>query len=176
MEWAETLWPVKYATSCFGAAARSNHLHEDHVAQTRKGRSVLTEAWSGSTRQITPGRIHPSHSRRSNTLLTKDQDLISRKPPPHVPPSPSGDQRTWPWPRPRSRQLSMQPSDTLAVLEAGEKTWPLPWIHNCCSAGSPVRVPVQHFLLAYLLFIILISLPNSHSQRCVWGVWVCKTA
>lgn len=180
MEWAETLWPVKYATSCFGAAAPSNHLHDDHVAQARKGRSVLTETWSGFTRHITPDYLGENSSvtflQITHTVDQRSGSNLQEAPPTTSYPTPSGDQETWPWPRPRSRQLPMQPSDTLAVQEAGEETWPLPWIHNCRSAGSPVGVPVQHFLLAYLLFIILISLANSHSQRCVWGLWVCKTA
>lgn len=98
------LRPVKYVTPFFGA--QSNHLHTNHVTQARKRRSVSTVARSGFTRHIAPdypGRIHPSHSRRSHTLLTRDQNLISRKSP-HTPRRPEDLTMT-----PLRRKLSTQP-------------------------------------------------------------------
>lgn len=97
MEWAETLWPVKYATSCFGAAARSNHLHEDHVAQARKGRSVLTEAWSGFTRHITPDYPRENSSvtfpQITHTVDQRSGSNLQEAPPPPHPTKPRQETR-----------------------------------------------------------------------------------
>lgn len=109
-----------------------------------------------------PGISHPSHSPRSHTLLTRDQNLISRK------------SDSWPPQETRGpdRDPIEEPPGQIISTAFGHfhccgrwwETWPLPWIHNCCSAGISCGVPVQHFLLSYLLFIILISLAASHSQ------------
>lgn len=135
-----------------GAPAQSNQVNHNHITQARKRRSVLTVAQSGFIRHITPGRSHPSHSPRSHTLLTKDQNLISRKSGSRPPRRPE-DLTVTP-PKSRRVKLSTQPLDTFTAAEGGEKRGLCPGFITAAQLGSHAESQFSTFfcLIFYSLF------------------------
>lgn len=122
-------------------------------------RSVLTLAQRFS-HHITPDypgeKSSVTFPQFTHTWSESNFHKVAPTPPPNT--NPGG---TWPWPQLRNLRVKLGVLEGLTAARAAEKMWPLPWIHNSCSSGSPCRVPVQHFLHTYLLFIILISAETS---------------
>lgn len=147
-----------------GPAARSHHVNHSPCNASRSAREKIGincgSEWIRSS--YYPGISHPSHSPRSHTLLTKDQNLISRKSDSWPPRETRGPDRD-PIEEPPG-QIINTAFGHLHCCGRWRETRPLPRIHNGRSTGISHRVPVQHFLLSNLLFIILISLAASHSH------------
>lgn len=145
-ERAGALCPVKHVTSFNNAPRGPVRSCKSQPCENKQERSTSTfrSEWIHLSRYS--GRSGPSHSPGSHTLLTRDQNLISRKSG-SSPPHPHGRPEDPTVTRQRSRRvkLSTQPAGHFHCGGGWRETWPLPWIHNCCSAGISRGVPVQHF-------------------------------
>lgn len=148
---------MKYVASFFwgprGAAASAHHVNHSHVTQARKQSPILTASQSGFIRHIPPGRIHPSHSPRSHTLLTKDQNLIPRKSAGRPPSRRTEDLTVTPR-KIRRVKLSTQPSDTSTAGEGAEKHGLCPGFITAAQLGSRAESQFSTFscLIFYSLF------------------------